>query len=58
MPGTAPIFANKILGTILTKTAILMQNCIEDDMVRKICKLFRDSVENLRENMNLRSKFC
>ena len=35
LPWTAPIFANKILGKILTKTAILMQNCIEDDMVRR-----------------------
>ena len=35
LTGTASIFANKILRKILTKTSILMQNCIEDDMVRR-----------------------
>ena len=36
-----------------------MQNYIEDDMVRRNWQnIYRDSVENLRENMNLRSKFC
>ena len=28
-------FANQILGKILIKTSILMQNCSEDDMVRR-----------------------
>ena len=28
-------FANQIFGEILTKTSILKQNCIEDDMVRR-----------------------
>ena len=31
----AKFFANQILGQILTKTSILMQTCIEDDMVRR-----------------------
>ena len=35
LPWTTSIFANKILGKILTKTSILMQNCIEDDKVRR-----------------------
>ena len=43
LPGTAPIFANKIFVKILTKTSILLQYCTEDDMVRR----------NLQ-----RSKFC
>ena len=36
LTGTMLIFANNFLGKILTKTSILMQNCIEDDMVRKL----------------------
>ena len=35
-----------------------MQNCIKDTWLGEIGKIYRDSVENFRENMNLRSKFC
>ena len=41
-------FANQIFGKILTRMTWLGE----------IGKIYRDSVENLRENMHLRSKFC
>ena len=48
------LFANQILRKILTKTKIVLKMTWSGE----IGKIYRDSVENLRENMNLRSKFC
>ena len=46
----AKFFANQILEEILTKTSILMQNCIEDvTWSGKIGKMYRDLAENLRK---------
>ena len=35
-----------------------MQIVLKMTLLGDIDKIYRDSVENLRENMNLRSKFC
>ena len=40
------------------RTSIQCKIVLKTTWLGEICKIFRDSVENWRENMNLRSKFC
>ena len=58
MRGAVPFFANQILVNFNKNIHFYGKIVLKMTWLGKIGKVYRDFVENLRNNIKLRSRFC